>query len=88
MSSDSPWSDELHPGILKELAIYIYISRTLLILHVFNKIMNSGSEIYIYIWRRGNVVPVLKKGKKEEPGNYRPISLTSIPGKILEQLRK
>ncbi|GAB0188304.1 mitochondrial enolase superfamily member 1 [Grus japonensis] len=37
-------------------------------------------------WRKANVTPVFKKGKKEDPGNYRPISLTSIPGKVVEQL--
>jgi len=37
-------------------------------------------------WREANVTPIFKKGKKEDPGNYRPVSLTSIPGRMLERL--
>ncbi|CAJ0921591.1 unnamed protein product [Ranitomeya imitator] len=35
-------------------------------------------------WRIANVVPIFKKGTKTELGNYRPVSLTSTVGKILE----
>ena len=37
-------------------------------------------------WRIAGVTSVFKKGKKEDPGNYSPVSFTSIPGKLMEQL--
>ena len=36
-------------------------------------------------WRIANVVHLFKKGSKNNPGNYRPVSLTSMVGKLLER---
>ena len=37
-------------------------------------------------WKEANVTPLFKKGDKSDPGNYRPVSLTSITCKILEHI--
>ncbi|NXD06013.1 ERC2 protein, partial [Nothocercus nigrocapillus] len=37
-------------------------------------------------WKNAHVTLAFKNGKEEDPGNYRPVSLTSIPEKVMEQL--
>ena len=37
-------------------------------------------------WRIANVVPLFKKGSRDNPGNYRLVSLTSVVDKVLERI--
>lgn len=37
-------------------------------------------------WKLANIAPIFKSGDKSLPSNYRPVSLTSIPCKILEHI--
>ena len=53
---------------------------------LFNLSLSTG--IVPQDWRDAGVTPLFKKGKKCDPKNYRPISLTSLVGKIMESILK
>ena len=50
----------------------------------FYDIYQKGMRIEVVPkeWREGLIVNLLKKGDKEEPGNYRGITLLSVVGKV------
>jgi len=72
--------DGIHPRVLRELADITAEPLSI----IFERSWRTGEVPEE--WRKACVTPYFKKGKKEDPGNYRLVSLTSIPGKMIEQL--
>ncbi|KAK4824795.1 hypothetical protein QYF61_019463 [Mycteria americana] len=72
--------DEIHPRVLKELADVL--TKPLSIIYQQSWLTGEVPAD----WRLANVTPIYKKGWKEDPGNYRPVSLTSVPGKLMEKI--
>ena len=71
--------DEISPLLLKNTADVIVGPLTLL----FNKSLSSN--VFPAIWKIAHITPIFKNGDRHLCTNYRPVSLLSIPEKILEK---
>ena len=51
---------------------------------IYKKCLDTGR--FPISWKKGNVLPIHKKGNRQLKKNYRPISLLPVCGKIFEKL--
>ena len=76
----SPGVDGIPPKLLKEIVEQISTQ----LAKVFNLSLEEG--IVPSEWKEANITPLFKKGSRNKPENYRPVSLTSIVCKLLKTL--
>ena len=76
----SPGVDGIPPKLLKEIVEQISTP----LAKLFNLSLEEG--IVPLEWKEANITPLFKKGSRNKPENYRPVSLTSVVWKLLETL--
>jgi hypothetical protein len=72
--------DGIGPRILQELENELVDGLTIVFRTSF------AESVIPADWKDANVTPIFKKGTKWDPGNYRPVSLTSICCKVMESI--
>ena len=78
----APGPDGITPKILKTFSEQISLPLSM----IYQKSYDSG-EVPTD-WKKANVTPIFKKGKKCLAINHRPVSLTPVPCKIMESIVK
>jgi len=78
----SPGPDGIHPKLLKECAEVLAKPLSILFETSFDTATLPKD------WRRANIAAIFKKGNRSDRKNYRPVSLTSVPCKVMEGIIK
>ena len=78
----SPGVDGIPPKLLMETVEQVSTPLS----RVFNLSLKEG--VVPFEWKETNIIPFFKKGLRNKPENYRPVSLTSVICKLLERLIK
>jgi hypothetical protein len=79
-TESSAGPDSIGPKLLQELEKEL----TPALVTIFNRSIKYGEVPED--WKMANVTPIFKKGSKADPGNYRPVSLTSVCCRVLESV--
>ena len=72
--------DNIHPHVLKETAASVCFPLS----NIFKDSLRSGETPED--WKKANITPIFKKGDRNDPANYRPVSLTSQVCKVMESI--
>jgi hypothetical protein len=79
-ANSSMGPDGLHPCLLKSCATSLAYP----LWSIFNQSLNQGC--LPVLWKQSLVVPIFKSKSRFDPGNYRPVSLTSVCCKSMERI--
>ena len=83
LQNSSPGPDDVHNRCIKNHTKSLVQH----LAHLFNAVIKIGH--IPSIWKRANIILILKPKKdKQQPSSYRPISLLSCLGKLLEKIIK
>ena len=77
-----PGPDGIHPRVLRELSTELAIP----LRDIFQLTLETGQ--LPTEWKLGHASPIFKKGSKLKPGNYRPVSITSVACKVMEKIAR